>query len=225
MRRPTWSPDSTQFAYVANDDAAGQLRNGVLHLHNLASSEDRELYRGDVGDNCVWSAQHVTLLCRHWADGGQHWLSIATDTGHAEPLTTPPPQEELLEYGREIRNARSNGGIFSVRPDSGADWKQPLAQTDLAQEVVSPDGKWRVFHGRDAAGKNGLFRAAASGGQPERLGDFPGASMRGGMWVSPDGRKIIADVLDPLQLWMLENFEPKPQATAPAVSAKTAQPK
>jgi hypothetical protein len=116
--------------------------------------------------------------------------------------------EERLEYGREIQAARTNAGIFSMKPAAGGDWKAPLAPTDDWQHALSPDGKWRIFHGRDAAGKNGLFRVATAGGTPERLGDFPGGNIRGAMWVSPDGNKIIAAVLNPLQLWMLENFEP-----------------
>ena len=208
MREPTWSPDSTQFAYVANDNAAGQLQNGVLHLRNVVNGEDRELYHGEVGQSCVWSAQK--LLCRHQANGAQHWVSVATDTGHAETLAIAPLREDLISLGRDAaRDARSNDGIFSFQPGSGGTWKPPLARTDSAQEVESPDGKWRVYHGRDAAGKNGLFRIASSGGQPERLGDFPAGITRGAMWVSPDGQKLILDALKPLQLWMLENFEPK----------------
>jgi hypothetical protein len=211
MRIPTWSPDSTQFAYIANDNAAGQLQNGVLYLHNIASGDDRDLYHGDIdaGQNCLWSTQHAVLLCRHQADGAQHWLSVATDTGHAETSVNAPPQEEFREYGRESLAARSNAGIFSMKPAAGGDWKAPLAPNGDWQDATSPDGKWRIFHGRDAAGKNGLFRVATTGGIPERIGDFPGGNIRGALWVSPDSQKLIAAVLNPLQLWMLENYEPK----------------
>jgi hypothetical protein len=30
------------------------------------------------------------------------------------------------------------------------------------------------------------------------------------MWISPDGRKVIASTMNPMEVWMLENFEPKP---------------
>jgi len=210
MRVPTWSPDSTRFAYVANDNAAGQLQNGVLYLHDLAGGRDRELYRGDVGPNCIWSPRQPNLLCMHFANGAQQWLSVATDTGHAETLAVRPAQEELLEYGRERRDTRSNAGLFTMKPAAGAAWKTPLATTPDWQSAFSPDGKWRIFHGRDAAGKNGLFREAVTGGTPERLGDFPGGNIRGALWISPDGNKIVAAVMNPLQLWLLENFEPKP---------------
>jgi len=202
MRPPIWSPDSAQFAYVANDNAAGQLQNGDLHLRNIRSGEDRELYRGDVRQRCVWSVQPSTLFCRQPANA-QRWLSVSTETGHAEALASAPTQDEYF------RAVRSNGGIFSMQPSLGGDWKSPLEPTGDWQEALSPDGKFRIFHGRDAAGKNGLFRVATSGGTPERLGDFPGGNVRGAMWISPDGNKIIADVLNPLQLWMLENYEPK----------------
>jgi hypothetical protein len=95
-----------------------------------------------------------------------------------------------------------------LHPASGSDWKSPLAPADSWHEAHSPDGKWRIFHARDAAGNNGLFREAEAGGTPERVGDFPSGNIRGALWVSPDSQKLIAAVLNPLQLWLLENFEP-----------------
>lgn len=76
------------------------------------------------------------------------------------------------------------------------------------------------YRDTDAAGNEGLFRVATSGGQPERLGDLPpekgpgqvGCAAGGCLRISPDGRKILADVHTTRELWMLENFEPKQQA-------------
>jgi hypothetical protein len=75
--------------------------------------------------------------------------------------------------------------------------------------TFTADGNWLLYHDRDAAGKDGLFRVAATGGDAERLGDFPAVSVRGWMWISPDGQKIVADSFNPQEIWMLENFEPK----------------
>jgi Tol biopolymer transport system component len=81
----------------------------------------------------------------------------------------------------------------------------------MLHESFSSDGNWLLYSGKDAAGKNGLFRVATPGGQPERLGDFPGLDTRS-LWISPDGKALLADSGNPLELWSLENFEPKQQA-------------
>ncbi len=203
MRRPTWSPDSNQFVYMANDNAAGQLQTATLHVRDLVSGQDRELYRGDIGENCIWTSRSPNLLCMNMTDAGQQWLSVDVGTGHTEVLASPPSQQVSPQ-----NTARATTGIFTLHPASNIDWKPPLAPNGSWQQAYSPDGKLRVFHGRDAAGTNGLFRVATTGGTPERIGDFPGGNIRGGLWVSPDSEKLIAAVLNPLQLWMLENFEP-----------------
>jgi Tol biopolymer transport system component len=77
-----------------------------------------------------------------------------------------------------------------------------------SQMAFTKDGNWLLYHDVDAAGNQSLFRVATAGGQPERIGDFPSAYGTGYMWISPDGKKIIADTLKPLELWILENFEP-----------------
>jgi Tol biopolymer transport system component len=106
----------------------------------------------------------------------------------------------------------ANGNI-EIRPMSGGDWRPLVPAPNRMSAAFTADGNWFVYHGQDAAGNEGLFRVATSGGRPERLGDFPGKAVAGGyIWVSPDGKKIIAEALNPEELWMLENFEPKPQA-------------
>ena len=102
---------------------------------------------------------------------------------------------------------RLQDGKTEIRPVSRGDWK-PLAPGGT-QNAFSPDGNWLLYHGVDAAGKQSLFRISVVGGQPERLGDFPAATRIGIFSISPDGRKIVADTLRPIEVWALENFEPK----------------
>lgn len=104
---------------------------------------------------------------------------------------------------------REQGRVVEIRPMSGGDWK-PLISLRENQFAFTQDGNWLIYHDTDGSGKDGLFRVATAGGDPERLGDFPAASTQGEIWISPDGRKLITDTLNPRELWMLENFEPKP---------------
>jgi hypothetical protein len=106
---------------------------------------------------------------------------------------------------------RWENGWIEIRPLPGGDWK-PLFRVQRDKQIAfTADANWLVYHDTDATGKDGLFRVAVSGGQPERLGDFP-TKASGYMWISPDGQEIVADAYNPEELWILENFEPKQQA-------------
>ena len=109
--------------------------------------------------------------------------------------------------------ARREQGKIEIRPMGGGDWKPLVSLLNTTQVAFTPDGNWILYHGVDASGKQSLYRVATAGGLPGRIGDFPSDSLYGYLWISPDGRKIIADALDAADdLWMLENFEPKQQA-------------
>jgi Tol biopolymer transport system component len=89
-----------------------------------------------------------------------------------------------------------------------------------------------VYHDKDASGKDGLFRASTSGGEPQRLGDYPTSALNSLMSISPDGRKILVHVdarpLNPatagpdLEFAVLENFTPQAVA-APRPAARPAK--
>jgi len=256
---PTWSPDSTQFAYVASDSAAGQFAAGILRVRNILSNEDRELYRDpNMAPFCFWSAKASSLVCVHgFSPEKAEAVSISTETGRAQRLAEFPRPEEgssaplflshddhslyalstkgLIRWevgaagwtmvteapnlmrdqftaiaspdGRWI--TRRKDGKVEIRPITGGDWRPLISIASPNQMAFTADGNWLLYHDRDAAGKDGLFRVATTGGDPERLGDFPAVSVRGWMWISPDGQKIVADAFNPQEIWMLENFEPR----------------
>ena len=64
----------------------------------------------------------------------------------------------------------------------------------------------------DATGIQVLSRVSLTGGQPERVGDYPGAP-GGGLRISPDGGEIIAAVFnwEKYDLWVLDSFIPSAQ--------------
>lgn len=109
---------------------------------------------------------------------------------------------------------RWENGNIEIRPMSGGDWRPLAPAPGRMNPAFTSDGNWFVYRGQDATGNDGLFRVATSGGQPERIGDFPGnkKTASGCIWISPDRKKIIAESLNSEELWMLQNFEPRQQA-------------
>jgi hypothetical protein len=81
----------------------------------------------------------------------------------------------------------------------------------------TPDGNWVVSRNADSQGKLGLYRVATSGGEPQRLGDYPTDEDRTLIVISPDNRQFIVQSPpappSPPEFWMLENFLPKAHAT------------
>lgn len=116
---------------------------------------------------------------------------------------------------------RTSGGTsMSVRPTSGGDWKPLVSGASglWLQRLITPDSKWVFYHTVDSLGKDALFRVSMAGGQPERVGDFPTDSTEGNLYMSADGREILATLYSRstgnnafFDLWVLENFEPAPK--------------
>jgi Tol biopolymer transport system component len=106
--------------------------------------------------------------------------------------------------------ARSSDQSLMVRPISGGAWKTlvRLKQNTIGLNVVgTPDGTSLLYEDTDSMGRNSLFRIPLAGGQPERVGDFPG-NATGGLHISLDGRQLIAVIFrwDKYDLWILDNF-------------------
>ncbi|HUI56650.1 MAG TPA: hypothetical protein VLY04_16855 [Bryobacteraceae bacterium] len=79
------------------------------------------------------------------------------------------------------------------------------------QLQFTADSSAVLFHGVDAAGRRGLCRVPVSGGQPQRLGDFPSANLAGSLKMPADGHKILTISMPQIinnETWVLENFLP-----------------
>jgi Tol biopolymer transport system component len=107
---------------------------------------------------------------------------------------------------------RMNGNGVEIRPMSGGDWKPLLSRlTQVGHVDFTPDGQWFVYQDIDSTGKPILSRVASTGGQPERLGDFPTKAGSGTMRISPDGSKVMVAAGEygtAYEMWSLENFVP-----------------
>jgi Tol biopolymer transport system component len=104
------------------------------------------------------------------------------------------------------------GQAVSVRPMSGGDWTPVVSNNGkpIGHVGITPDGAWILYHAKDSEGKDSLFRVAVTGGQRERLGDFPSDQRTGSLHFSRDGRQVMAVTYDKdsYDYWVLENFEP-----------------
>jgi hypothetical protein len=111
-----------------------------------------------------------------------------------------------------------------IRPASDPEgWKHlvdlnyplsPGAELSPTPVRVSLDDNWVVYQNRDTNAKFGLYRVSTSGGEPERLGDYPTDLTSNYLAVSPDNRQFIVQYPvphRPAEFWALENFLPKPK--------------
>jgi dipeptidyl aminopeptidase/acylaminoacyl peptidase len=114
-----------------------------------------------------------------------------------------------------IRSKDALRGPDSLRVDNFT----PLAAVRIpAPTIYGPlplditrDGKWLVYHDKDADGKDGFYRVSTTGGAPERLGDYPTGNLSSFLSPSPNGRQFIVAVqgdVRPPEFWALENFLP-----------------
>jgi WD40 repeat protein len=153
------------------------------------------------------------------------WVEWDIETGQETRVPFIRSEDERWSLGRITNSGQP--GVMTIRPATGtdSDWRPlvarrvpPLGIPGPVPIRLSTDGNWVVYHDRDTDGKDGLYRVAtARAGEPERLGDYPTASLTSLMNPSRDARKFVvnAPVLRQWELWSLENFLPPPaSATA-----------
>ncbi len=139
----SWSPDSRQIAYSIAIVEDGKPVWAV-HVRNIASGEDRELYRAVKAqpDSCVWAAQHPKLYCAEIGASPNitGMFSIDVDSGRVERLGSLPGN---VAY--QPQSTRDDLALYMIV--SGRE----LFKWDIAthQETpmgpgreVSPDERW-----------------------------------------------------------------------------------
>ena len=157
-------------------------------------------------------------------DGRFEW-ELATGEQRAVPFY----RSEDSRWSLSSRRLRS----IQIRPATdGTDWRLLVARTFVPPGgfgVVwfSPDGNWVLYYDRDMAGRDGLYRIATDGGEPQRLGDYPPAGQTptlgaSGLSISADGRRFIVhserDRRWTGDFWVLENFLPPAPGIPAAVN-------
>jgi hypothetical protein len=140
-------------------------------------------------------------------------LSFNKDTGVGSPpgtggiswvIGTDPPEESPLT--RTYATDRSEDGQWIIDhttgrivPASGDGFSVALERNVLRTGGFLPesvrftaDSQWVIYRGRDAEGKDGVYRTSI-GGLKERLGDHPPVAPNAGAWLrfTPDGRTFL----------------------------------
>jgi WD40 repeat protein len=229
----SWSPDSTQIAYGSSHDDSGQPGYAV-RVRNIATGEDREVYRSANFLQCNWEIRRPNLFCIERSGAGTQALSVALDSGHAEtlgPFPIPPgasveqlAREKGIELPKDLpngfdRRVRIVNRDLEIRSSPDGEWKRLIRFN--AAKAVTADVQYSshgvFYQDKDAAGKKNLYRVSPDGGPPEQLGESPaalGGSDLDIIYVSPDGRRVLLEGVtgSAFDAWLLENFEPKQQA-------------
>ncbi len=176
-------------------ESMGDIPAGLQATPILLTDDDRTVYLASTKLGLV-----------RWQIGSAQWSTVVENPNGA-------PSTYYSAVSPDCRwVTRWENEYIEIRPIAGGDWRPLAPAPNRRFAAFTPNGNWFVYPGPDAAGKKGLFRVATSGGQPERLGDFPTKAPFGYIWISPDGKKIIGEASNLGELWMLENFEPKQQA-------------
>jgi Tol biopolymer transport system component len=151
---PKWSMDSSQIAYLAINVQAGQ-GGFTVRLRNIASGEDRELYRAaTAAPLCVWAAHDTKLYCGEAGRSSTEILSVSVDSGHVERLASLPGMFDVL------RIAPDDSALYlGAMKVTGIQWNSVSLvrwqiathrQTALGDgKDISPDERW--VWGEDSA--------------------------------------------------------------------------
>jgi Tol biopolymer transport system component len=105
--------------------------------------------------------------------------------------------------------------VLLVMPAAGGEAREVVRLDDAFPGSPSwtPDGRSVAFL-KAVKGKDGqwqLWRVAAEGGEPQRIGLIDARQLQG-VRLHPDGRRVaITDVKVDLELWVMENFLPLPK--------------
>jgi hypothetical protein len=128
----------------------------VVHLRNLSTGEDREIYHALGHTTCTWAVQHSKLFCADSSAEKTDILSIAVDSGRVERLHTSAASSLATLYA-----SRDDRALYL----SGGKEEEEILRLDVAtgQEttverfpsgywgLVSPDERWLIRKGDKGA--------------------------------------------------------------------------
>jgi len=140
---PTWSPNSVRIAYSAANEAAGQTTQ-IIRIRDVASGDDRELYKAGTGTiSCSWAAQHDNLFCTELAGKQTEILSLAIDSGRAERLGAVPSAWSIGARSLDDRAIYLMSPSHLMRWDVGT---QQMTPVEHSAGIIPPsqDERWVV---------------------------------------------------------------------------------
>ena len=151
---PKFSEDGSQIVYVARNSDTAWTGERVVHLRNLSTGDDREVYRAAADIDCAWAAQQSKLFCTKNAAKQTEVFSVAVDSGEIATLHKFPAPR-LLFIERASRDGRALYLDESIREaEQLVRWEIATAkETILGSSVrsigsfdsiplISPDERW-----------------------------------------------------------------------------------
>jgi Tol biopolymer transport system component len=166
----TFSPDATRIAYVSH--AAVNDRTSAVRVHDVASGEDRELFRSnELLSICRWASQRPILYCMSQVIAPKvELLSISLETGRAEKIMTFDGPKEFVRLSPDDRilymgglSASGGPGLYQWEIGSG----KPEAPAANGLGLLSFDGRWVATATRDSQGRRGFEIGPALGGNAD----------------------------------------------------------
>src|SRR5215831_2498334 len=202
---PTFSPDATRIAYVSRP--AVNDRTSAVRVHDVASGEDRELFRSnELLGFCLWASQRPILYCTSQVIAAKvELLSISLETGRAEKIMTLDGPKEFGGLSPDdrilyMRGLSASGGPALYQWEIGSDKPEaPVARFGL----LSLDGRWVLGFYRDSQGRRGFQIGPASGGNADWRhlvyirGQAPPAGQVSPIAFTPDGNWFLFYDKDP----------------------------
>ena len=150
---------------------------------------------------------------------GQASATGLWEVGTPEPAIRQGARSTVSGEWLIRRNNVANPPSIEARRTAGddAEWRTITPAAPLAEAPYNtPDEKWMVWVQREANERKGLWRAPITGGESQRLGDYPLAPIEGSLRISRDGRQFVVPTMNPAvtgaDYWLLENFVPRPAA-------------
>jgi Tol biopolymer transport system component len=186
---PRWSSDSNRIVYRSQNADEGQSGDQTVHLRNLSTGEDREVYHPQGPIQCTWAAHAPKLFCVEWGEKARI-ISIALDTDEISRLYTFPVSPELLLVQASgddkslyfTRGPEGNGEdllrweiasqketILDRSPSGSLDWISPneqwLFRMDDQQFALRPmpGGEWRSLATHIKGWSSGHFSGTSDG--------------------------------------------------------------
>jgi Tol biopolymer transport system component len=201
--RGAWSPDGRAIAF--NSDRGGTMN---IWLRPADGSPMRQLTRGEGGDyQPAWSPDGTTLAFFSSRGGSPGIWTVEIESGSSRRLSQGSAMEINPFYapdGGSIAYQSDRGGRLElwVMAADGSGARQ-LTHTGVGGHFMrwTRAGDAIIYRANSGAGPGGgpgVMRIAATGGEPETLGDIAGGAH---ISLSPDQTKIM-DVVAHKTLWV-----------------------
>jgi len=209
---PRWAPDGRSILLCTSYGGIYQVDPGTGAITDIVKNPDSSSF---VHFH-AWSPDGKAIFYIHRSRGEKYVdriLSRNLETGEERELwrgemVLDIPHLLASPDGRQL--AACSRESLRLVPAGGGELRELLkAQGAESLWLVSwtPDGRYLLFT-KTLKGAAELWRIAARGGQPERLGPLP-KPLNGELRLHPDGQRVaFTGGEDKFEVWVIENFLP-----------------